>query len=294
MARRSTPPASPQRPSLACHRSEVDRLLTAQIQAGKDIQQKYVGSHLYLVSNKMWRSDYKKQIDGWKEYNLELLRVIFTNDQIANDYDAPADALLGGDIEKDDRLLRLVEQSMDKQIATLESIRARLDLYPEAVPGSPRTPEATLSRSKVFLVHGHDEGALQATARFLQAIGLQIIILREEPDQGRTTIEKFEACAAEVGFAVVLLTPDDLGGAVAAPEQVSRVRQNVVFELGYFVGSLGRGRACLLRKGNVEIPSDLFGVIYTDFDHPAEGWKVKLARELKAAKFEFDSDKVLG
>src|SRR5271156_2273706 len=103
MARRSTPPASPQRPSLACHRSEVDRLLTAQIQAGKDIQQKYVGSHLYLVSNKMWRSDYKKQIDGWKEYNLEFLRVIFTNDQIANDYDAPADALLGGDIEKDDR-----------------------------------------------------------------------------------------------------------------------------------------------------------------------------------------------
>jgi len=47
--------------------------------------------------------------------------------------------------------------------------------------------------------------------------------------------------------------------------------------LGYFVGRLGRGRACLLRKGNVEIPSDLFGVIYTDFDHPGEGWKVKLA-----------------
>jgi predicted nucleotide-binding protein len=149
-----------------------------------------------------------------------------------------------------------------------------------------------LDRSKVFVVHGHDEGALQATARFLQALGLQVIILREQPDQGRTTIEKFEACAAEVGFAVVLLTPDDLGGAVATPEQAARARQNVIFELGYFVGSLGRGRACLLRKGNVEIPSDLFGVIYTDFDHPAEGWKVKLARELKAAEFEFDEAKV--
>jgi predicted nucleotide-binding protein len=63
--------------------------------------------------------------------------------------------------------------------------------------------------------------------------------------------------------------------------------------LGYFAGSLGRGRACLLRKGNVEIPSDLFGIIYTDFDHPVEGWKVKLARELKAAGFKFDADKVL-
>jgi predicted nucleotide-binding protein len=72
-----------------------------------------------------------------------------------------------------------------------------------------------------------------------------------------------------------------------------RARQNVIFELGYFVGRLGRGRACLLRKGDIEIPSDLFGVIYTDFDHPAEGWKVKLARELKAARFKFDADKVL-
>jgi predicted nucleotide-binding protein len=143
------------------------------------------------------------------------------------------------------------------------------------------------------VVHGHDEGALQAVARFLETIGLQAIVLREQPDQGRTIIEKFEACASEVGFAVALLTPDDLGGPVTAPEQVSRARQNVVFELGYFVGSLGRGRACLLRKGEVEIPSDLFGVIYTEMDHPAEGWKVKLARELKGAQFEFDADKVL-
>jgi predicted nucleotide-binding protein len=106
-------------------------------------------------------------------------------------------------------------------------------------------------------------------------------------------MEKFEACASEVGFAVALLTPDDLGGPVAAPEHAARARQNVIFELGYFVGSLGRGRACLLRKGEVEIPSDLVGVIYTDMDHPAEGWKVKLARELRAAGFEFDAGRVL-
>jgi predicted nucleotide-binding protein len=66
----------------------------------------------------------------------------------------------------------------------------------------------------------------------------------------------------------------------------------VIFELGYFVGSLGRGRACLLRKGEVEIPSDLYGVVYTDMDG-ADGWKIELARELKAAGFEFDANKVL-
>src|SRR5262249_41372576 len=115
--------------------------------------------------------------------------------------------------------------SVQKQIQTLESIFDRLEFY-EPTSASPASPK---NLSKVFVVHGHDEGALQATARFLQALGLQSIILREQPDQARTTIEKFEACAAEVGFAVVLLTPDDLGGAVAAPEQAARARQNVIF-----------------------------------------------------------------
>ena len=90
----------------------------------------------------------------------------------------------------------------------------------------------------------------------------------------------------------MLLTLDDLGGAAADEAQKSRARQNVVFELGYFVGSLGRGRACLLRRGEVEIPSDLYGVVYTTIDS-GNGWKIELARELKDAGFEFDADKVL-
>jgi predicted nucleotide-binding protein len=179
-----------------------------------------------------------------------------------------------------------------------QAIRAVEDEIADRGPGdhpslAPAIPSPARNR-KVFVVHGHDEGALQAVARFLDTIGLKAIVLREQPDQGRTIIEKFEAYAREVGFAVVLLTPDDLGGAAATAAQAARARQNVIFELGYFVGSLGRGRACLLRKGDVEIPSDLFGVIYSDFDHPAESWKVKLARELKAGEFEFDRDKVLG
>ena len=90
----------------------------------------------------------------------------------------------------------------------------------------------------------------------------------------------------------MLLTPDDLGGESTAEAQKSRARQNVIFELGYFVGSLGRGRACLLRKGEVEIPSDLYGVVYTTMDS-GNGWKIDLARELKDAGFEFDAEKVL-
>ena len=161
-----------------------------------------------------------------------------------------------------------------------------------------KTSEGVLHASsatirKVFVVHGHDGGAREAMARFLEKIGLEAIILHEQPDQGFTIIEKFETYAKQVGFAVVLLTPDDLGGAALAPALVARARQNVIFELGYFVGKLGRGRACLLRKGAVEIPSDLYGVIYTDMD-AADGWKLKLVKELKAADIPFNQAKVLG
>jgi Predicted nucleotide-binding protein containing TIR-like domain len=144
--------------------------------------------------------------------------------------------------------------------------------------------------NKVFIVHGHDEAALQGLARFLEKLGLEAIVLREQPDKGRTIIEKFEGSADEVGFAVVLLTPDDIGGIAVQGSQSARTRQNVIFELGYFTGKLGRGKVCLLRKGVVEIPSDLFGVIYTEMDD-ASGWKQKLVGELKAAKLEFDPNR---
>ncbi len=140
-------------------------------------------------------------------------------------------------------------------------------------------------------MHGHDESALQGVARFLERLHLDVIVLKEQPNQGRTIVEKFEELASEVGFAVVLLTPDDVGGVATGKAQDERARQNVIFELGYFSGKLGRGRVCLLRKGDVDMPSDLLGVVYTPLDS-AEGWKGALARELKAAKIEFDANLV--
>lgn len=155
---------------------------------------------------------------------------------------------------------------------------------------SDKKPSAKPS-NRVFVVHGHDDAALQSLARFLEKLGLKAIVLKEQPDQGRTIIEKFEDSAGDVGFAVVLLTPDDLGGSAQSEAPDARVRQNVIFELGFFAGKLGRGRVCLLRKGHVEIPSDLYGVIYTEMDS-GDGWQTKLVRELKAAKLDFDANKL--
>lgn len=144
------------------------------------------------------------------------------------------------------------------------------------------------SRDSVFIVHGRDNLIKETTARFLEKLGLNPIILHEKPDKGRTIIEKFEDHSAEAGFAVILLTPDDVGRLASESETSSspRARQNVIFEMGYFYGNLGRGKVCALYHG-VEQPSDLHGVLYIQVDE-AGAWKTRLASELKAAGIKAD------
>lgn len=138
---------------------------------------------------------------------------------------------------------------------------------------------------KVFIVHGHDEGARESVARFLEQLKFDPIILHEQANQGRTIIEKIEA-HGDVGFAVILLTPDDVGS-VRGGDLQPRARQNVLLELGYFVGRLGRSRVCALKRGDVEVPSDFGGVVYEPFD-AGGAWKQALSRELQAAGFDID------
>jgi len=132
----------------------------------------------------------------------------------------------------------------------------------------------------VFIVHGHDVEAKESVARFIKTLDLKPIILHEMANRGRTIIEKFEDYS-NVGFAVVLLTPDDLGTTKDKRSELkARARQNVIFELGYFIGKLDRKRVCVLHKENVEIPSDYKGILYVEMDQSG-GWKQKLAIEMK-------------
>lgn len=152
-------------------------------------------------------------------------------------------------------------------------------------------PERPVSAArKVFIVHGHDEAAKEGMARFLSQIGFKPIILHEQASANRTVIEKFEA-NADVGFAVVLLTPDDEGHA-KGEDPKPRARQNVIAELGYFVGRLGRARVAVFKKGDVEVPSDFAGVIYTPLDGGG-AWKQNLGQELQEAGFEIDWNLVM-
>ena len=145
---------------------------------------------------------------------------------------------------------------------------------------------------KVFIVHGHDEAPREKVARFLEKLDFEPIILHERASGGRTVIEKIEA-HGEVGFAIVLLTPDD-EGCQKGEIPKSRARQNVVLELGYFLGRLKRNRVCALKVGeDLEIPSDFGGVVYVTFDR-SDGWKQELGKELQHAGFAIDWNKVIG
>jgi predicted nucleotide-binding protein len=145
-------------------------------------------------------------------------------------------------------------------------------------------------KTKVFIVHGHDEGPRESVARFLERMGLQPVILHEQASRGMTIPEKL-ITHGDVGFAVVLLTPDDLGRAKTSTEDHPRARQNVILELGYFVGRLGRDKVCALLKGGIEMPSDYVGTVYINWD-AASAWTLELAKELRAAGYDVDLNRI--
>lgn len=148
--------------------------------------------------------------------------------------------------------------------------------------------------NRVFVVHGHDNEAKESVARFVERLELTPIILHEQPSGGRTIIEKFEKFSGSVAFAVVLLKPDDVGAASTNSNNLQRrARQNVVLELGYFMGRLGRDHVCALHKGGIELPSDYQGVIYIELD-ASGAWKAKLAQELVQAKLPINLAGILG
>jgi hypothetical protein len=126
--------------------------------------------------------------------------------------------------------------------------------YSAPSPDSAKVQPAVPQSRRVFVVHGHDEGTREAVARLLERLDFKPIILHEQANQGRTIIEKVEA-HGDVAFAVILLTPDDEGCAAGSTPE-PRPRQNVLLELGYFIGRLGRGRVCALRRGEMELPTD--------------------------------------
>jgi predicted nucleotide-binding protein len=177
-------------------------------------------------------------------------------------------------------LLEQAIQGLVERQADLGSSSQEVELVDESVQ--------EFSRG-IFVVHGRDGEHREAVARFLEQLGLEAVILHEQPNKGRALITKFREVASDIGFAIVLMTPDDIGGIGNGGEQHPRARQNVIFELGFFIGALGPDRVAALVSNQVERPSDFDGVVYI----PIEGdWRLPLCKELRAAGYDIDLNKV--
>lgn len=154
--------------------------------------------------------------------------------------------------------------------------------------------EDVKNKNKVFIVHGHDEAMKERVARVIEKLGLEPIILHEQPNKGKTTIEKFQANSTNVDFSIVLLSPDDVVHCTINDQTVvkHRARQNVILELGYFIGMLGRERVVALSKNpeKIDYPSDIFGVLYIPFEN---GWELALVQEIIACGINVDANKLI-
>lgn len=146
--------------------------------------------------------------------------------------------------------------------------------------------------NKVFVVHGHDESLREKVERLIEKIGLEPVVLNKKANEGKTILEKIEAHSG-VDFAVVLFTPDDIGGAAKLQKHdETRPRQNVLLELGYFWGKIGRNRVCLLNAIGSNISSDLSGLGYVSVDERG-AWRIELIRELRRAGYSVDANEIL-
>ena len=265
MLRKKPPKPAPQ-PDLTLSRKEAAEHLLQRVEIGRELEQRDIKSGAEL---EVAKSDRRK----WDDFNLEMLKRIFSTEVLAEEYKYSHThrslSIRPGPVPLSKRVISFKETAGDK-ISSLESIIERLELIPE--PGTVPAVEAPIvAGDEVFIVHGHDEAITQ-------------------PNQGLTIIEKFEEHSA-VGFAIIVLTADDLGHGKNEPEVRARARQNVIFELGFFCGALGRSRVCPLYEEVVELPSDFHGVAYIPLDEGG-AWKYRLAKELQEAGFVVDLNRV--
>jgi predicted nucleotide-binding protein len=265
---------SSRRAELLRPRKSIATDIDEQIKKGRGIKGRVVYGHKDEdVSEERERT--------WSKVNESLLANSFDTDIFLNEYLAlklyyPPDG--SGYAKRDDALAERIE----KRISELDSIQDQLKFMREAdlsqKPLISTPPRHATVGFKVFIVHGHDEGARDAVTLFVKNLGLTPIVLQEKPNEGLSIDRKLEKYS-NVDHAIVILTPDD----------GSNPRPNVVLELGWFRRALGNERVSILYKEGCNIPSDVGGVERTLMDRHG-GWRQKIARDIKARGIEIDPD----
>lgn len=248
------------------------------------------------IQNKKNLEDAKKNFTKWDDFNNELLKRLFTSEELYEEYRRWVDGkVMLRQKYLEDEISDHFDEINEKN-HRLDSIIERLELIPESncvgnTAMQATVPEQIVDKSKIFIVHGQDDSAKLEVARFIERVGFKPIILHEQASGSKTVIEKIEAYS-DVGFGVIIYTPCDLGSINEKSAKLGgRARQNVVFEHGFLIGKLGRSKVCSLVKGDVDCPNDISGIVYMSMD--SGSWKIELAKELREAGYQVDMNKVI-
>jgi hypothetical protein len=304
--------------------NQIDPLQNMSYKDGETVKNQ-LNTRIRAFVRTIFLDDDKKIQDYDNEIRTNNRRFLHTEEleeqvqkRYLNDLDIMRNHLIG---YKDE--LELLNNSRKKRNQTIIEDKTtnneikRVAIYGPAIPIPSPKEEYVIDRkgdirvrlknsNKVFVVHGHNDTIKDAVAAYLQSLDLEPIILHLQPSLGKTIIEKVEHYS-NVGFAVILLTQDDLGRTLGplqfiptqeagglfskktvihagkpSGKQNPRARQNVIFEFGYFIGLLGRNRVAALCEEGIERPSDIDGLVYISLDN--EGlWESALKKEIEAA-----------
>lgn len=230
-----------------------------------------------------------RRLEQWKSITVTFLESIFTGSKYVDEFKQFSGVVVTRAAPFQKRLQQF-KSWLQENIDRLDALIEKLPYI--AVEDVEETPVPQTSREPVFVVHGRDEAMNQQVIRFLEKVGLKPIDLREQAGGTLSMQEKFEK-HSNVKFAVVLFTADDIGRLKTAQVENPRNRQNVIYELAAFQKQLGREHVAIIQKEKTELPSDIAGIHYIDWNDTHDGWKILLARELGNVGLHIDLNQVL-
>lgn len=152
-------------------------------------------------------------------------------------------------------------------------------------------------QKNIFIVHGHDHDCLDELELLLRRVKLDPYVLINNDNSGKTIIEALEDSMISYNtIGIVLMTPDDYGKSKNDPEGKDlepRARQNVVLELGILIGAVGRENIIVLKKGHLELPSDISGLLYIEFNDSVREKSNDLLQAIRNKGISIDPDDIL-
>jgi predicted nucleotide-binding protein len=266
-------------------------LLTEQIRCGQQLG-------LGCIERPEQLAQQRRIYTTWCAITADILRSIYSHDGPCQDFLQEEPAGAGGGPWSGTQTLAAEAAAyrvqVERKIGKLEALVRRIgELGVEAAEDAQKK-SAAISR-RVLIVHGQDAGLQEQVVRLLTLVGLEPLVLHDQATQGRFVLQAFDG-QTDMGFAVVVLTPDDVGASAlryGKDKQVApRAEQNVVFELGFLVAKLKPSRVLVLHKPGVEVPGDCLGVLCVPADGFG-GWRMRLAKELRGAGYAIDLDKLV-